>query len=349
MALTLPILYVTAFHKPAPNHMPVDVVATSAQQQQIASGLQARVGNVLDITTVSSEAQARSDVGSMDARGALDLSNGHIYKASAGSIIGSEAVEQVLTRVAGQVGQQTGQKVTPKVIDLKPLPSSDVAGLSLLFLAMGGILAGFVSASLVNLVGRLRKPREILLYAGIAVVAGMVTTLIAYAGYGAFDDHLVRAGLVVAAGTFTVSLVQTGGYKLIGPVMVYAGVVLFVFLGIPASGAAVPIDMTPSFFQAISPFLPTPAMLDMLRRVLYFNSVGSGIDILTLAVWACIAIGLMWVGHLVADRRKGSPADQFIGGPAPRDTSDSPRHEALPETAVAGAAASGQAGPEGAR
>jgi hypothetical protein len=262
----------------------------------------------LDVSTAPTAAAAKKDVDTMVARAAYDPSTGSLYVASAGSVFAAQSVEKIF----GQVAQQT--KTTLTVHDLKPLPSSDELGVTLLLVGLGGVMAGFTAATVVNIAAKLKPLTELGLLAGIATTAGVITTFIAYGAYGALTQHAIGAGLLVAGGAFVTALVQSGGVKLIGPAMALPGLLLFIMLGIPTSGATVPIDMVPTFFQDLHHVLPTAGTLDGLRRVIYFGSSGLWPDILTLIVWALIGGGLMWLASLRGDKPAApSPLDGLLG------------------------------------
>lgn len=300
LALALPGVYLAAFHQPAPSDMKVEVIAAGSSASAIQQELAAKAGDALDVSSAASVAAARHDVSTMAVRAAYNPVTGELFIASAGSALAAQAVESVFTQVA----DQTKQKLS--VHDLAPLPTGDSVGVSLMFLGLAGILAGFITATVLNLAAPgLRLKSELAIIGGTGVVAGFVTTFIGFTSYGAFSAHLIGAGLVVAAGTVTAALVQSGGIKLIGPAMTIIGVTLFVILGIPSSGAAVPVDMTPSFFQVLHGLLPTSGTLDGLRRVLYFGSSGLSHDLSILVLWALIGAAGIWIASL---RTKKTPA-----------------------------------------
>lgn len=306
MALVLPAIYLTAFHDPQPQHMNVTVVAGSQQEQQKAQALQVKSGKAFDLDIIASKAEAKQRVASMDTNAAYVLKDNSAYVASAKSVLGAQTVQQYLGKIAGD---------DLKVHDLKPLPDQDRAGLSLMFIGIGSVLAGFIVATMTNMIGRLKLVPELLMYAGIGVVSAVVTTFVAYSFHGAFSDHIVPVALAAGAGAFVAALVQGGGYKIMGPVMIIPGILLFVFVGIPASGASIPVDMTPGFFQALHPFMPTTAVLEILRRVIYFGGAGVGKNIMILALWTLIAAGLYWLGTLMPKREDPSPMDGLLGAP----------------------------------
>lgn len=301
MAVALPGIYLAAFHAPVPNHMSVEIIGTGQSAEQLAEGVQIKAGDALDVSTVSSVAAGKHDVNALETRAAYDPGTGRLYVASAGSVFAAQSVESIF----GKVAEQTHTTLT--VDDLKPLPASDSVGVTLLMMGLGGIMAGFTAATVVNLVARLKLRTELGILAGVAAAAGIVTTFIAYATYGALNQHAIAAGLLVAGGALVTGLVQSGGVKLIGPAMAMPGLLIFLFLGIPASGATVPIDMTPAFFQDLHHVLSTSGTLDGLRRIIYFDSTGIWPDILTLIVWAAIGGGMMWLAGLKGEKA-GSPS-----------------------------------------
>jgi ABC-type multidrug transport system permease subunit len=87
--------------------------------------------------------------------------------------------------------------------------------------------------------------------------------------------------------------------------MTVLSIFVLVILGIPASGIAIPVDMTPAFFEHLHPVLPTSAVLDGLRRVIYFGGRGIAGDIATLTLWLALGGVLIWASKL---RKPKAPA-----------------------------------------
>jgi len=313
--VALPAVYLGALHQPAPHDMRVAVIGSGAPAERLASGLDAQAGDAFDVETVSTVAQARSALRHLEIRAAYDPATATVYVASAGSAAGANTTEQLFTKVAAQSNQ------TLTVDDVVPLPAGDRLGVSLIFLGLAAIVAGFLTATVLNVaVPGLSIRRELGYLAGAAVAAAVIPMFTAYCVYGAFDGAVLGTGAFLAAVAFVTGVFHAGGIRLIGPAMVMVTVFFTVILGVPASGAAVPRDMLPTFFDWLHPLLSTPAALDGLRRVLYFGGTGIGRNVVTLAMWGLIGFGLLGLSTLKApDAGAANPFAGVIGGAAPTD------------------------------
>ncbi|SIR73166.1 ABC transporter permease [Microbacterium sp. RURRCA19A] len=297
LALALPGTYLAAFHHPTPTHMKVAIIDSSPAAAGVQQALENEAGDALDVSLVPDVAAAEDAVKDMTLRAAYDPSTGELFTASAGSLLATQAVTSIFTEVVERTG---GEQVTSLTVrDLAPLPADDRAGISLFFVGLAGIIAGFVAPTVLGVaVPGLRRRTELAVIGGVAVVSGVIGTYTAYVAFGALTTNIVGAGLMISAGALVAGLVQSGGMRLIGPAMSIVGLTLFVILGIPASGAAVPIDMIPQFFQFLHNGLPTSGALEGLRRVVYFDGQGVMRDISILVLWALIGIGLHWLSTL---------------------------------------------------
>jgi ABC-type multidrug transport system permease subunit len=63
---------------------------------------------------------------------------------------------------------------------------------------------------------------------------------------------------------------------------------VFIVLGLPSSGATVPLQAVPGFYRFLSHFEPMRQLSDGVRAVLYFNARG---DAGLTRSWIMIAIG----------------------------------------------------------
>ncbi|MFI5428078.1 hypothetical protein [Aeromicrobium sp. UC242_57] len=138
----------------------------------------------------------------------------------------------------------------------------------------------------------------------MSMLAGVVTTFIGYAVFGALTTNLLEVGLMIGLIAFVAGLIQSGGLKLIGPGMTVLSIILLILLGVPASGAGVPADMTPGFFADLQTLLPSSAALDGLRRIIYFDGTGIGPDVAAIAFW-----GLIGAAMIAYSRLKSPAAD----------------------------------------
>lgn len=296
----------TAMHQPAPNRMPLAVVAaTSAQAELTTSRLSAATGEAFDLRTVGTEAEAKELVMEREVAGAYagpsvrGRGQAVVYVAGAAGASQSQTIAKVLT------GFTAGQDVTLRTEDIAPLPASDGAGISTLYLALGWLLSGAIFVLVIgSALPHLLRPRTFaLVAAGWAVLMGFAVWLMIGPIIGAIEGHPELVG-VGALASSTGALVTAFFTRLLSPLAAnpalaqIAGVPaigLLVILGVPASGGAVSIWMEPSFFQWLHGILPMPAVLETARSILYFDAATLGGHMTVLLVWLVAALGLNFV------------------------------------------------------
>lgn len=312
MAFAYPGSYVSAFSDPHPRDMKVEVIETTPQASQVSQKITSQAEDAADVSTVADVQTAKDDVMNLDTRAAYDPSNGNLYVASAGSRQATQAAEGIFTQVAQQSQTQLS------VQDLKAPTENDSTGTSFLYLVIGAAIAGYMSAAMLNAFGPLTRMRtKLTVQALLAVAAGVIETAISFEIYGSFDGQIMPMAMIVTGMFLTAAIVQLGFVELIGPIASVIGLVLFVILGIPATGVAVSFDMMPGFFRVMHQLLPTGASSELMRRSLYFDGHGVGPQILVLAVWLIIGAGLLWTSTL-----RSRPATPFGVEEDPRPARD---------------------------
>ncbi|MFI7167186.1 hypothetical protein ACIBM3_32535 [Rhodococcus erythropolis] len=316
--VAMPGIYAAAFHSPAPHHMRVDVIGSDTQTSDLATGLSVKLGDSFDVAVSADVDAALLRLDTMQTRGAYDPSTGTLYVASAGNLAATNAVETVFKQVAEAADQDI------VIEDVAPLPAADRLGTALMFMGLGAIVAGFLTTTVLNVAfPGLRIRDELGVLAIVSAVAAVVPMFIAYAVYGAFSGHIVGVALALAASCFVTGVFHGGGLRLIGPAMILVTVFLTIMLGIPASGAAIGIDMIPRFFSFLHPLLSTPASLESLKRILYFDGAGIGTNVVTLAMWALLGLALYGISLLMAHKEKSSPFsldnDTTVSSGSPRN------------------------------
>jgi hypothetical protein len=322
MAIALPGLYLAAFHEPSPDHMKVQIIGTSDSAQQLAAGLTTSSDGSFEASTVADSDTAVEHLEVLTSRGAYDPATGDLYVASAGSPAAEQAVRAAFESVAADDGQEL------TVTDVAPLPDHDRLGVTSLFMGLGGVLAGFTCATVLgSAVRNLRLRHEIAIIGLMSATAGVLTTFIGYAVYGALTTELLGVGTIITAVAFVSGLIQSGGLKLIGPGMTVISVIILILLGVPASGAAIPADMTPGFFADLQTLLPTSAALDALRRTIYFGGTGIGPNLAALAFWGLLGAAMIGISRLKSPGADDAARDAV--SPFPVDDSLTPEQASL--------------------
>lgn len=267
--------YLYAMHSPTPHNMPVVVAGQNAGE--FVEALQSADGDTVDATTIDGEHaadQARDRVESRETPAAVVIEDGTatVYTASSAGATQSSTVQQLVTPVAAGSGLDVATE------DLVPLPDNDSAGLGAMFLTTALVMAGYLplSITLSNAPQLLLlKRRAVPILAGWSALIAALVWLITGPVLGVVTASDAWAVMGIAwLGVFAISMVQMFLTRIFGPMAVLAAMLLLMVLGVPSSNMSVSLYMVPTFYQALHSFLPTPAIGEALRSVLYFNGDG---------------------------------------------------------------------------
>ncbi len=311
--------YLGAMHAPTPHDLPVAVVGSSAADSaRLAAALEATDPSALEVRVAEDADQARALVEGRDVVGAVVFDGGDATVLTAGAAGASQAstVTQLLIPFAAT------QDAAVHTEDLATLPAHDSAGLGVMFMTTALILAGYMPLSLILSAAPelLRKRRIFPLLAGWAALVAAVVWLIADPVLGAVQGHTAAVLGICWLGVFAVSAVQLFLTRIFGPLAVLVGMLFLMVLGIPASNLGMSVHTMPGIFSALYTFLPSPAIGEALRSVLYFGGDGLGGHLLVLAVGLIAGLALTALVDMLK-RRKRSDAPlpepnitSFLGG-----------------------------------
>jgi YhgE/Pip-like protein len=233
------------------------------------------------------------------------------------------------------LASRVANPITLTTSTYRPLPDHSALGLSAFYIALLGLIAGFVGATLINasVDGALgyassqlgtrftqRRPMAInrtqtlLVKLAISTVAAPVLTgvvlLVTIGLLGMYAPNVVAlwglltlAALMIAIGTLTLLAV----FGSIGQLL---AMLLLVYLSLASSGGTVPIKALPGFFRTIGHVEPLRNTLLGTRAILYFGARGDAGLTTSLTVLACevlfwAALGLaatLWYDHKGLDR-----------------------------------------------
>lgn len=193
-----------------------------------------------------------------------------------------------------------------QVLDLQVMSADDSAGIGMMFFALATVIAGFLS---VNMLATFRPAiLETRKLAPVVFGFGAFITLIAYALAhlvlgtvdGSFLPIFVTGLLTVVAVGYTTAMLV----KALGQVAILLVMMLFVAIGMPASGASTPMPYAPAFYRFFHEILPLPAAVESIRAISYFDSSSVWSHWAILAAWIVVsAIGLELI-----NRRKSAKA-----------------------------------------
>jgi hypothetical protein len=297
--------FIGALHQPKPHDVPIAVVAPPSEVAALQQRLTTAVPGAFTLERYGSERQAKTSLrdATVDAVWAPPLPPAS--KASTGgarpvaqlftaSALG-EVPTQVIAKTFASVGKAAGQ--TMRVRDLVPLPARDPLGASSFFFGVGVFLPSFLGSIVMTLL--LRRTPALVSMAAILVLAGcvgLIDVTIIDAGLGALvGDYGALIGIAALTSlAFSAPVLAAG--RLLSPIGPLLALLVFVVLGLPASGGPFGTAFLPGLQRAFSPGLPLTNAVDAVRNVSYFGGHELAGHLGVLAVWA--GAGLLVVAAL---------------------------------------------------
>lgn len=300
--------YLGAMSAPKLSDLPVAVVGDSAVARSISADLGGAEGSPADVKNVDSAADAQREIRERLLAGALVVSetdrSATLYTAQAAGPAQASSAAQLLTSAA----DARGLSLTSS--DIAPLPRNDSAGLAVLFMAIGLMLAGYMPFSLMlSTAPELLTLRRIVpMLLGWSALTSFLVWFMAGPIVGAVHGH---AAAIVGVGwvtVFAVGCVQLFLLRILGPLATLAAMLFVMVLGTPASNLGTSVYTMPEIFRFLHEFLPMAAAGEALRSVLYFDGVGVGRHLSTLAIGAAVALVLVAALDTAKRRRNPNPA-----------------------------------------
>ncbi|WP_306316980.1 MULTISPECIES: carboxypeptidase regulatory-like domain-containing protein [unclassified Streptomyces] len=345
--------YIPAFFHARPHRVSLDVVTG-------ASGGGARLGALQRLFDTVSPGGFRLHGVRTLAQGRYDVLHQHAVAAYAPGASGGagvsgtapqlltaradgsslESVVQNTVRAVGQLTAQhahTGSALPLKVRELLPTLPGDAAGTCALYIVLACTLpCYFMVVSMLRAVG-FSRTKHVLTYVFGAFAIALLCYLIAGLGMHAISDNpLVLVYLTLMAEAVT--LTSYGLVWIFGRFFPGVAVAVFMMLGMPSSGGAVPASMLPAFFRWLHPVLPGGNLVDALHSIAYFGREGLTRPTLVLVAWVVFGVLLVAAGawrdrarlNRVAAESDAPPAsaveDPTVEVPAPAALAPHARH-----------------------
>ncbi|WP_137723926.1 YhgE/Pip domain-containing protein [Prescottella subtropica] len=245
------------------------------------------------------------------------------------------------TTVSGAAALTLAQPVDVLTVQHNPLPPGTGNGLSAFYFALLLVLAGFTGATIVSSIvdstlgfapteygpwyvhresAGISRFRTLLVKWGVMAVLGALVSALYIAITGALGMPIPNALALWEFGAFAITAIGVTALSVMaafGTVGMLINLVVFVIMGLPSSGGAIPIEATPRIYELLAQFEPMHQVFVGVRAILYFDgSAGAG---LLHAVWMTgvgLVIGLVLgaaVTHFYDSRglhrtRKGTSA-----------------------------------------
>ncbi|WP_214109581.1 hypothetical protein [Acrocarpospora catenulata] len=280
--------FVGALHQPEPHGVPVAVVAPAQIAAQLDAGLSERRPGAFDIRTYPDEAGARAALGEREVEAVLLPQQGKLVVASAGGRTASTIVTQVFSTLA----QAQGQTLT--VEDAHPLPPGDTGGVAGMFYVIALVIPGIAIAVLIGR-GPASTAERIGAVALAAVTVALANAWLADVVFGALPGAYLGLVAVSAAVTFTLGLVVSGLVRLLGTPGVGLAALLFVVVGVPASGGPLGARFIPEWYAAIGNVLPIGQGTVAIRNTVFFDGHALALPLTVLGAWALAGLVLLLV------------------------------------------------------
>ncbi|WP_433591026.1 hypothetical protein [Nocardia sp. CA-145437] len=322
MCLGMGLAYLGAFHQPQPNHLAVAVVGDNAQVKVLAQSLKDKGGNALDVITVPTRDDAVDKLRHRDLAGAYvpDREKPELLVARAGSDTTAMAAEAVFGQVAGL--QNTPLTVT----DVTTPSSGDPTAQGIFFLLVALSIGSYGSVAAISAAG---AGLPLWQRGIIGLITSLLVSLIGLALAGPvfhIVDHDLGAiwgmSWLYSAGILSIGI---GLHTFLKRWTTLAMMVLFVMLNFTSSGGVYSPWLQNDFFGTLHRFWNGAGFVEGARSLLYFDGIGLGSRMASLALWLAAGVALMAAAGL-AEKRQAAPKPA-----APEPAADDAAEEEMEE------------------
>ncbi|MGP3920055.1 hypothetical protein [Nonomuraea sp. 10N515B] len=280
--------FLGAFHQPEPHGVPVAVVAPGEQVAQLQAGIDQRKEGAFALSEYTTADVARAALLDREVDAVLVPQEGKLIVASAGGRTGAT----IITSAFQAAAQAQGRPL--QVEDAAPLPPGDSGGISGMFYVLALVLPGIALAVLMfqvapglGLGGRLG-----VLAAG-SLVAGAGNAWLADAVFGALPGRFGWLVLVSWGISLAIGLVVAGLRKLLGVPGVGVAALLFIPIGLPASGGPLGARYIPEWYAAVGQILPLGPAAEAVRNTVFFDGAALWTPVGVLALWGLLGLVLL--------------------------------------------------------
>jgi hypothetical protein len=286
--VTVQVLFVLCLAYPplhaAPHAVPIGLAGPPSAMARAGAQLQSRP-EAFDVHRYRDAASARAAIREREISGAFAVTSSGttVLVASAAD----PRIAELLSRAAGRLGAGPAP-----IRDVVPAPVTDPQGVGALTTLLPLVLLSIVLGAALALLAPLSRAvggwcAAAAVVAGLAV-SGIAGALGTFTGAYWADAGLLALLVFAIAGTSAGLTRRRSLRPLEG---LFALTMLLV--GIPASGALVPLDLLPEPWRAIGPGLPPAAALDALRGVTFFDGAGIAASVAVLVGWSVLGALLL--------------------------------------------------------
>ncbi len=291
----------------APRNVPVAIAGPARAVAFVTGELDVARPGAFRLLPAGTTAQARQDITSREAYGAILVSGpGRIDVLVASG--GSPAVANVLTAMAAKMD---GVSTRPaNVTDIVPSAAADPTGAAFSFTVLPLMLSSLIAGVVLTL--RVPGPsRRAAALVAFGIGGGLVSAAVARTWLGVIPGNFTAIACAMGLATLAAAAGVSGlahfgarfGKRYVG---LGVGGAVIMLLGNPFSGMSSAPEMLPGIWGFIGQCLPTGAAATLLRSVAYFDGARSGGPWTVLGVWAGAGLLLTLTAHRSIGSRSSS-------------------------------------------
>lgn len=298
----LVVVYLAAFPAAEPHDLPVGVVGSDVQVDDVARALDRDRPGALALERLDDAAAAERAVASGDVHGALVLGGPAPRLLVAGAH--GQPVTQDLTDALGPAVPAAGPLT---VTDVAPLATGDERGRAIDHTAFGVVLGGFLfgitSYQVAPKLGLRLRLLSALLFAAAAGVIGATLSVTVF--------DALPAGWWAVAGLVALLALACGAaaalaLRLLGAAGTFVATAVLLTLGAATSTGSYPAEYLPGWLEPLAHVLPPGVAVRALRGTAYLSGDGVGSGVVVLALWSALPFALIAALDAVTRRRATS-------------------------------------------
>jgi hypothetical protein len=296
-------VFLAAFHAPRPHDLPVAVVGTTEQAEQVTAGLETGLPGGFAVKRYADQRAARHALEDRKVYAAYVTGPGKSSELLYAGANGPSVTSTVTGAFSG-VAKASGVRLT--VQDAVPTSAGDTRGMSVFYAGFGVVLAGFLFGMMTYQIAPSLEYRwRLTSLFTFSVLGGIVVAVIAgSAGFAALPGPFLGIAGVIALMAAAVGSATMAFMRLFGRAgMSLAAVVLLTF-GNSTSGGTLPTAYLPDWLHPFSEILPVGVGVRAVQGLSYFNNDGLTVGIVVLVVWILIASATLYWRDARAPRRE---------------------------------------------
>jgi hypothetical protein len=177
-----------------------------------------------------------------------------------------------------------------------------------MFYVLALVIPGIATAVLISRVAPgLGLAGRLGVLATAAVVVGTANAWLADVAFGALPGRFTALAAMSAGITLVIGLVSAGLMRLVGAPGVGLAALLFIPIGLPASGGPLGARFIPEWYAAIGQVLPVGPAAEAVKNVVHFGGAALALPLFVLGAWASLGLVLLAVPRRRVEHAAAEP------------------------------------------